>query len=110
MANPNKIKVVLNMKFPTTAKKVQMLTWCINALRRFISRSVDEYVPFFKILKMKTCFGWNEGGKQAFQNLKEYLGGLLRMVSFAIREPLLAYVALSVHAVSAVLLVKRDKQ
>lgn len=65
-ANPNKIKVVLNIKSPTTVKKVQKLTCCITALRRLMSRSADECVLFFKIVKMKTCIGWNEEGKQAF--------------------------------------------
>ena len=79
-ANPNKIKVVLNMKSPTIVKEVQMLTSCIVMLRRFMLRSVDKCLPFFKVLK-KTCFGWDEEAEQASQSLKEYLGRSPQMVS-----------------------------
>jgi hypothetical protein len=44
----------------------------IAALNRFISRSTDKCLPFFKILR-KT-FVWNdECEEEGFQRLKEYL-------------------------------------
>jgi len=59
-ANPIKIKVVLNMKSLTTMKEVQKLTSYITTLKRFISRSADKCLPFFKVLKKKMFFGWDE--------------------------------------------------
>ena len=48
-ANPNKIKVVLDMQRPQ--KKIQCLTGRIATLTRFVSRSSDKCRPFFHVLK-----------------------------------------------------------
>jgi hypothetical protein len=69
--NPEKVSVVLDMQAPWTTKQLQQLTGRITALNRFISRSTDQCLPFFKILR-KT-FVWNDECKEAFNQLKEYL-------------------------------------
>jgi len=71
-ANPEKVSAVLNMQSLRTTKQLQQLTGRIAALNRFISRSTDKCLPFFKILR-KT-FSWSEECEEAFQRLKEYLG------------------------------------
>jgi len=43
----------------------------IAALNRFISRSTDKCLPFFKI--WKKAFEWNNECEKAFEKLKEYL-------------------------------------
>ena len=50
-ANPDKIKVVLNMQPPSNTKEIQRLTKRIAALSRFASRSSDKCQPFFQVLK-----------------------------------------------------------
>jgi hypothetical protein len=70
-ANPKKIRVVLEMQAPRTTKQLQQLTGRIAALNRFISRSMDKCLPFFKILR-KT-FVWSNECEEAFGQLKEYL-------------------------------------
>ena len=50
-ANPDKIKVVLNMQPPSNTKEIQCLTRRIAALSRFVSRSSDKCQPFFQVLK-----------------------------------------------------------
>ena len=50
-ANPEKIRVVLNMRLPSNTKEVQRLTGRIAALSRFVSRSNDKCQPFFQVLK-----------------------------------------------------------
>jgi hypothetical protein len=50
-ANPEKIRVVLEMQAPRTTKQLQQLTGRIADLNRFISRSTDKCLPFFKILQ-----------------------------------------------------------
>jgi len=72
-ANPDKIRAILQIRLPRTIKDVQKLTRCIAVLDRFMSRSVDKCLPFFKVLKRKTPFGWDEKVEKAFQRLKEYL-------------------------------------
>ena len=46
-ANPDKIRVVLNMRPPSNTKEVQRLTGRITDLSRFVSRSSDKCQPFF---------------------------------------------------------------
>jgi hypothetical protein len=50
-ANPNKTKAIMSMIEPSTKKEVQRLTGRIAALNRFISKSVEHSLPFFKVLK-----------------------------------------------------------
>jgi hypothetical protein len=56
-ANPEKVRAVLEMQPPRTTKQLQQLTGRIAALNRFISRSTDKCLPFFKILKK--AFVWD---------------------------------------------------
>ena len=46
-ANPDKIRAVLEMKSPSSTKEVQRLNERIAALNRFVSESIDKYLPFF---------------------------------------------------------------
>ena len=50
-ANPDKIKVVLDMQPPSSTKEIQRLTRRIDALSRFVSRSSEKCRPFFQVLK-----------------------------------------------------------
>ena len=56
-ANPDKIKVVLDMPSPSGIKEVQRLTGRITALSRFVSRASDKCQPFFQVLKK--AFQWD---------------------------------------------------
>ena len=50
-ANLEKTKAIISMVEPSTKKKVQKLTRRIAALNRFISKSVERSLPFFKALR-----------------------------------------------------------
>ena len=50
-ANPEKVRVILEMTSPRTVKEVQKLTGRIAAFNRFISKATDKCLPFFKTLK-----------------------------------------------------------
>ena len=50
-ANPDKIKVVLDMLPPSNIKDIQRLTGRIAALSRFVSKASDKCQPFFQVLK-----------------------------------------------------------
>ena len=56
-ANPDKIKVVLDMPPPSGIKEVQRLTGRIVALIRFVFRESDKCQPFFQVLKK--AFQWD---------------------------------------------------
>ncbi len=59
------------MQPPRNIKETQGLTRRITALNRFVSRSTDKCLPFFKVLKK--AFKWTNECQQAFEELKEYL-------------------------------------
>ena len=46
-ANPDKIRVVLDMPPPSNIKEVQRITGRIAALSRFVSKASDKCQPFF---------------------------------------------------------------
>jgi hypothetical protein len=57
--NPEKIEAIRRMKPPTTMKRgVQKLTGRLSSLNRFISRSAEKSLPFFKLLKGSKNFQW----------------------------------------------------
>ncbi|KAL0457713.1 UNVERIFIED_CONTAM: hypothetical protein Slati_0398500 [Sesamum latifolium] len=58
-ANPLKIKAILDMKAPACVKEVQRLTGRIAALSRFISKSAEKSLPFFKTLRKARTFEWD---------------------------------------------------
>ena len=69
-ANPEKIQAIMSLRSPTTIKEVQKLMGKIASLNRFISRSADKSLPFFKILRKTKNFEWNEECEKALQDLK----------------------------------------
>ncbi|KAL0462008.1 UNVERIFIED_CONTAM: hypothetical protein Slati_0088400 [Sesamum latifolium] len=79
-ANPLKIKAILDMKAPACINEVQRLTGRIAALSRFISKSAEKSLPFFKTLRKTKTFEWDASCQRAFEELKDYLAGLPLLV------------------------------
>jgi len=69
-ANPEKIEAIRRMKPPTTRKGVQKLTGRLASLNRFISKSAEKCLPFFKALKGSGNLEWGEEQAKAFEDLK----------------------------------------
>ena len=72
-ANPEKIRAIMEMKSPSTVREVQKLTGRLAALNRFLSKSAERSLPFFKTLRGGKRFEWTKECEEAFQNLKNYL-------------------------------------
>ena len=105
-ANPDKIKVVLDMPSPSGIKEVQRLTGRIAALSRFVSRASDKFQPFFQVLKK--AFQWDTKCEEAFSALKTYLSSPPILVSPIEGELLTLYLVVSDFSTSVVLV--RDKE
>ena len=105
-ANPDKIKVVLDMPSPSGIKEVQRLTGRIAALSRFVSRASDKCQPFFQVLKK--AFQWDTKCEEAFLALKTYLSSPPILVSPIKGELLTLYLAVSDFSINVVLI--RDKE
>ena len=106
-ANPDKIKVMLNMMPPSNIKEIQCLTGRIATLSRFVSKASDKCQPFFQILKK--AFQWDAHCKEAFAALKSYLSSPPILVSPSEGELLTLYLVVSYFATSVVLIRERDR-
>ncbi|KAK0606003.1 hypothetical protein LWI29_033080 [Acer saccharum] len=102
-ANPEKIKAIIELGSPTTLQQAQGLTGWIAALNRFISRSTDKCLPFFKVIKQGKNMKWNQESEQAFRALKEYLASPPLLVKPIPGEELQLYLAVSKTATSGAL-------
>jgi ribonuclease HI len=107
-ANPDKIKAIMDMKSPSSVKEVQRLTGCIAALSRFMSKFADKCSPFFKTLK-QARFEWTKEADDSFNQLKEYLASLPKLVSPRDGETLVLYVSISEYSLSGVLIAERER-
>ena len=108
-ANPDKMKAIISIVEPSTKKEVQKLTGRIAALNRFISKSVECSLPFFKALRRGDKVEWGPEQSKAFQQLKNYLTTKLMVIVSDPEAPLLLYVAASDHAVSGVLVQEKEE-
>jgi len=82
-------------------KQLQQLIGRLAALNRFVSRSLDKCLPFFKVLKK--AFTWTEECEKAFEELKNYLANPPLLSRPTEGEILYLYLAVSRSAVSSVL-------
>ena len=101
-ANPKKIQAILEMQSPKMTKQLQQLTGRLAALNRFISRSTNKCLPFFKILRK--AFEWSDECEKSFSQLKQYLVSTPRLSKTILAEVLYLYLAVSPIAISAALI------
>ncbi|KAL0439155.1 UNVERIFIED_CONTAM: hypothetical protein Slati_2398500 [Sesamum latifolium] len=112
-ANPLKIKAIIDMKAPTFLNEAQRLTGRIAALSRFISKSAEKSLPFFKTLRKAKIFEWGTPCQLAFEKLKAYLARLPLLVKPHQGKPspgeaLYLYLSTAPQAVSSVLIREED--
>ena len=107
-ANPDKIKAILEMQPPKTTKEVQRLTGRVAALNRFMSRSTDKCLPFFKTLKK--AFEWTDECQQAFKELKRYLTEPPLLSPSKQGEEFYLYLVVSPTAISSTLIREEERR
>lgn len=91
------------MQQPTSIREVHQLTSRLAVLSRFLSKLAELAHPFFKVLKKKTTFAWDEECQVAFDSLKDYLVSPIMLLRLELGEELQVYLATSDQAMSAVL-------
>ena len=77
-------------------------------MSRFISKSAEHALPFFKILKKAGLIEWTPEAEAALQDLKKYLSSMPILVVPKPQEPLLLYLAATNQVVSATLVAQRE--
>ncbi|GJQ93085.1 reverse transcriptase domain-containing protein [Tanacetum coccineum] len=98
------------MTSPRTLREVQALNGKLAALGRFLAKSAEKSLPFFKTLKgclNKKDFQWSTEAEMAFQELKNHLQSLPALTIPRSGETLVLYLAAAAEAISAVLLTNR---
>ncbi|PKA57154.1 RNA-directed DNA polymerase like [Apostasia shenzhenica] len=101
-ANPEKIQAIQDMKPPQTVQDIQKLNGRVTTLSRFISKSGERCLPFFKILRGENQT-WSEDCARAFQSLKEYLLSPPLLSAPIQDDDLFLYLSATDNSVSAVL-------
>nr|XP_018681665.1 PREDICTED: uncharacterized protein LOC108952829 [Musa acuminata subsp. malaccensis] len=91
------------MQSPRTVKDLQRLNRRLVALSRFLARSGDRCLPFFKALKDPRNFQWTSECEETLKKMKRHLASLPRLASVSPGEKLGLYLAASPRAVSSVL-------
>ena len=109
-ANPEKMRAIISKVEPSTQKQVQKLTGRISALNRFISKSAERSLPFFKALRGGDKLEWGPEQSEAFQQLKNYMASKLLVTVPDLEAPLLLYVVASDHAVSGILVQEKEEE
>ncbi|GJU05750.1 hypothetical protein Tco_1122180 [Tanacetum coccineum] len=75
---PQKAEAVMKLQSPQTLKEAQSLNGKLASLNRFLSKSAEKSLPFFKTLKRcvkKSDFQWTPEAERAFQNMKKMYSG-----------------------------------
>ncbi|GKV47270.1 hypothetical protein SLEP1_g54184 [Rubroshorea leprosula] len=117
--NPEKIKAIAEMEPPKSVKDIQRLTGRVAALHRFISKSTDKCLPFFKIMRSvaqkdesgkQKKFEWTQECQVTFDELKSYLSSPPLLTKAKDGEILYLYLGISDEAISSVLVREEAKQ
>ncbi|GKC98482.1 reverse transcriptase domain-containing protein, partial [Tanacetum coccineum] len=78
---------------------------------RFLAKSVEKSLPFFKTLKKctkKSNFHWTEEAEAAFKQMKQLIAELPILTAPEVKEELIVYLGAAKEAVSAVLMTERE--
>ncbi|GKV34199.1 hypothetical protein SLEP1_g42596 [Rubroshorea leprosula] len=110
--NLKKIKAIAEMEPPKSVKDTHRLIKKVAAFHRFISKSVDKCLPFFKIMRSvaqkdesgkQKKFEWNQECQAAFDELKSYLSSPPLLTKAMEGEILYLYLNISDEAISSML-------
>ncbi|GKC31768.1 reverse transcriptase domain-containing protein [Tanacetum coccineum] len=108
---PDKVDAVLSLLSPKCLKDVQKLNGKLASLNRFLAKSAEKSLPFFKTLKKctkKSDFCWTTEAEEAFKQMKRLMAELPMLVTPVEMEELIVYLAAAKETVSAVLMTERE--
>jgi len=103
-ANPDKCLVFTKLPTPHSKKCIQTLNSMLTALSRFVAKSAQHDLPFFKLLRKETKFEWTDECENALKHLKQTPSAPLVLSRPEQGEVLYLYLSISSDAVSAVLI------
>ncbi|GJZ02189.1 reverse transcriptase domain-containing protein [Tanacetum coccineum] len=104
---PDKADVVLSLPSPKCLKDVQKLNGKLASLNRFLAKSAEKSLPFFKTLKKctkKSDFQWTTEAEEAFKQMKQLIADLPMLTAPIEKEKLIVCLAATKETVSAILM------
>ncbi|KAK3038382.1 hypothetical protein RJ639_030282 [Escallonia herrerae] len=101
---PGEIDTIHAIKPPKTIKQVQEPTRRVATMGRFISKSAERCLPFFRAIRKAKDFTWTEECQRSFEELKQYLVSPPFLTKPVSGEDLFLYLSVSEVAVSLVLI------
>ncbi|GKE92810.1 reverse transcriptase domain-containing protein [Tanacetum coccineum] len=108
---PDKVEAVLSLSSPKCLKDVQKLNGKLASLNRFLAKSAEKSLPFFKTLKKctkKSDFHWTTKAEEAFKQMKQLIAELPMLTTPMEKEKLIVYLATAKETVSAIPMTKRE--
>ncbi|GJX39228.1 reverse transcriptase domain-containing protein [Tanacetum coccineum] len=93
---PDKVDAVLSLPSPKCLKDVQKLNRKLASLNRFLAKSAEKSLPFFKTLKKctkKSDFHWTTEAEEAFKQMKQLIAELPMLMAPMEKEELIVYLA-----------------
>ncbi|WKA03574.1 hypothetical protein VitviT2T_021675 [Vitis vinifera] len=72
-ADPDKIRVILDMLAPRTEREIRGFLGRLQYISKFIARLTDICEPIFRILRKSQPTVWNDQCQLAFERIREYL-------------------------------------
>nr|GEY18603.1 reverse transcriptase domain-containing protein [Tanacetum cinerariifolium] len=90
---------------------VQRLNGKLASLNKFLDKSAEKSLPFFKTLKKctkKSDFQWTTEAEAAFKQMKKLIVELPTLTAPMEKEELVVYLAAATKVVSAILMTKRE--
>ncbi|GJY49850.1 reverse transcriptase domain-containing protein [Tanacetum coccineum] len=90
---------------------VQKLNGKLASLNKFLAKSTEKSLPFFKTLKKctkKSDFHWTEEAEAAFKKMKQLIAELPTLIAPEEKEELIVYLTAEKEVVSAVLMIERE--
>lgn len=108
-SNLKKIQALLDMKFTQKPQQIQILIGRIVVPSHFISWDTYRCLLFFEALKELKNFECTKKCKQAFQELRRYVGQPILLSKPIKGNTLYVYLVISQHAISAILIREEEK-
>ncbi|GKD93119.1 reverse transcriptase domain-containing protein [Tanacetum coccineum] len=92
----NKVDAIPSLPSPKCLKDVQKMNGKLASLDRFLAKSADKSLLFFKTLKKctkKSDFHWTAEDEEAFKKMKQLIAELPMLVTPMEKEELIVYLA-----------------
>ncbi|GKA67423.1 reverse transcriptase domain-containing protein [Tanacetum coccineum] len=93
---PDKVDAVLSLPSLKRLKDVQKLNGKLTSLNRFLAKSAEKSLPFFKTLKKctkKSDFHWTAKAEEAFKQMKQLIAELPMLTAPIEKEELIINLA-----------------